>query len=175
MRSGTRALGSFIASSASLARLAGLAGPIGLAALALSVGGSGCGSSKTGAEHFAGTWTYAGMIDANCSGLTVAPLDLTGDTTVITATDSSHLSVALGSLCTVKFDVDGFTANAPSGQSCMFDLGGNIGQQSVTITKWTLTSTNTDTITSDFAGAAFVCTPAGTGTLTRVGDAGATD
>ena len=165
MRSRTHSHGTFIA------RWAGL---IGLAALAVC-GGGGCGSSKTGAEHFAGTWTYAGMIAANCSGLTVAPLDLTGDTTVITATDASHLSVALGSLCTVKFDVDGFTATAPSGQSCTFDLGGTIGQQSVTITKWTLTSTGTDTVTSDFNGAVFVCTASGAGTLTREGDGGTTD
>jgi len=144
-------------------------------ALALGIGGAaGCSSgSKTGADKFVGTWTYAGTIDANCSGLAVNPIDLTGQTATITEIDSSHIAVALGTLCTVKFDVDGFTATAQSGQKCMFDLGGTFGQQSVTITKWTLTSTGTDTVTSDFMGAVLVCTPSGTGTLTRVGDASA--
>jgi len=146
---------------------------VGVTALALSVGAAGCSNSKTGADKFAGSWVYAGMITANCgsTGPAIAPLDLTGYSVVITATDQAHLSVALGTACTVKFDVDGFTATAQSGQKCMFDLGGTFGQQSVTITKWTLTSTGTDTVTSDFMGAVLVCTPSGTGTLTRVGDA----
>jgi len=164
MRSGSRSLWSFRTPLA------------GLAALALSVGG-GCNNAKTGADKFAGTWVYAGMITANCgaTGPAIAPLDLTGYSVVITATDQAHLSVALGTACTVKFDVDGFTATAEANQACAFDLGGTLGQQSVTITKWTLTSTGTDSVTSDFNGAVFVCTASGTGTLTRVGDAGATD
>ena len=164
MRSGLRSRWAFV----SLAPLVGLA---------LVIGGAGCGSSKTGSEHFAGTWVYAGMINPNCGsgGPAVAPIDLTGYSVVITATDSSHLSVALGTACTVKFDVDGFTATAQSGQSCSFNLGGTLGQQAVTITKWTLTSTSTDTITSDFSGAILICTATGTGTLTRLGDAGTTD
>jgi len=144
--------------------------------MALTVGPAGCGSSKSGSEHFVGTWVYAGVITPNCgTGPAVSPLDLTGYSVVITAPDSSHLSVALGTACTVKFDVDGFMATAQSGQSCTFNLGGTLGQQSVTITKWTLTSTTSDTITSDFSGSVIICTAAGTGTLTRQGDAGTTD
>src|SRR5438045_6256475 len=111
----------------------------GLAALALAAGGVACSGSKTGSEHFVGTWVYAGMIEPNCgSGSTVAPVDLTGYSTMITAIDSSHITVALGTVCTVRFDVDGFMATAQSGQSCTFDLGGTLGKQPVTITRWTL-------------------------------------
>jgi hypothetical protein len=143
--------------------------------MALLIGGAvGCSSgSKTGADKFVGTWTYSGAIDGNCNGLTVNPIDLTGQSVTITEIDSSHINVALGTMCTVKFDVDNFTATAQSGQKCMFNLGGTFGQQSVTITKWTLTSTGTDTATSDFSGTVLVCAPTGSGTLTRVGDAGA--
>ena len=172
MRSGSRSLRGVVDRLARLARSAGL---IGLAALALS--GGGCNNSKTGADKFAGTWDYAGVITPNCGsgGPAIAPLDLTGANVVITATDQAHLSVALGTACTVKFDVDGFTASAEANQSCTFDLGGTLGQQSVTITKWTLTSTGADSITSDFAGAILICSASGAGTLTRLGDAGATD
>ena len=144
-------------------------------AMSLLIGAvAGCSSgTKTGADKFVGTWTYAGAIDANCNGLAVNPIDLTGDSVTITEIDQSHINVALGTLCTVKFDVDGSTATAQSGQKCMFDLGGTFGQQSVTITKWTLTSTGADAVTSDFSGTVLVCAPTGTGTLTRVGDASA--
>jgi hypothetical protein len=137
---------------------------------------AGCGSNaKTGSDKFVGAWTYAGAIAPNCGGTAVTPIDLTGDSTVITATDSSHITLQLGTICTVKFDVDGFTATSQSGQTCMLDLGPPFGQQTVMITKWTLTSTGVDTITSDVSGTASICTAAGTGTLTRQADAGATD
>ena len=146
----------------------------GLAA-ALIGGATGCDSKKTGADKFVGAWTYAGGITPNCGGTAYAPFDLTGYSTVITATDEAHITVALGTICTVKFDVDGFTATAQSGQSCMLDLGAPFGVQTVTITKWTLTSTGVDTVTSDFNGSASICIASGTGTLTRQADAGTTD
>ena len=150
----------------------------GVAALVASA--ASCGSNaKTGSDKFVGTWTYAGMINPNCGGAAVSPIDLTGYTTTITASDPAHITVELGPasapLCTVMFDVDGFTASAKSGQTCMFDLGATFGMQTVMITKWTLTSTGMDTVTSDFSGTVSICTVAGTGTLTRQADAGATD
>ncbi|HEY7376679.1 MAG TPA: hypothetical protein VIF57_31260 [Polyangia bacterium] len=146
----------------------------GLAAVAAGV--AGCGSNaKTGSDKFVGTWTYAGMINPNCAGSAQTPLDLTGYSTTITASDASHITVQLGTVCTVMFDVDGFTATAQAKQTCVFDLGATLGMQTVMITKWTLTSTGMDTVTSDFAGTVSICTAAGTGTLTRVADAGTTD
>ena len=64
------------------------------------------------------------------------------------STDSSHVSVALGTMCTVTFAVDGSTATAGAGQSCMLDIPG-LGPAAVSITRWTLTISG-ETITSDF-------------------------
>jgi hypothetical protein len=147
---------------------------VGLSA-ALIAGATGCDNKKTGADKFVGAWTYAGGITPNCGGMIYTAFDLTGYSTVITSSDEAHITVALGTICTVKFDVDGFTATAQSGQSCMLDLGAPFGVQTVTITKWTLTSTGVDAITSDFNGSASICIASGTGTLTRQGDAGTTD
>jgi hypothetical protein len=146
-------------------------------ALAALVSGAACSDNpKTGSDKFVGAWVYAGVINGNCGGQPVSPpLDLTGYSTTITATDMAHITVQLGTACTVKFDVDAFVATAQANQSCTFDLGGTLGQQMVAIKKWTLTSTGVDSITSDFSGTALICTAAGTGTLTRTGDAGATD
>lgn len=135
----------------------------------LAIGVVSCGD-KTGSDKFVGSWTYAGSIMPNCTGATVTPIDLTGETVVITATDSSHVSVMLGTLCTVTFSVDGSSATAGSGQKCTFDITG-IGPAEATITKWTLMLSG-DTITSDVTSTVLVCAPAGTGTLTRQSDAG---
>jgi hypothetical protein len=114
---------------------------------ALLAGAAGCSDSKSGAEHFVGTWTYAGMITPNCGTTAVNPIDLTGYSATITEIDSSHITVALGTVCTVKFDVDGFSASAEANQSCMFDVG-TFGPQTVSITKWTLKSTTPSRPTS---------------------------
>jgi len=146
-------------------------------ALAALLCGAACSDNpKTGSDKFVGTWVYAGMINGTCGGQAVSPIDLTGYSVTITATDPGHITVQLGTSCTVKFDVDGFVATAQGKQSCMFEIG-SFGQQTVSIAKWTLTSTTTDTVASDFTGTAVsgLCMAAGTGTLTRVGDAGATD
>jgi hypothetical protein len=137
--------------------------------LGLSLGAGGCDSG--GADKFVGMWTYTGVINPNCLGTPVDPIDLTGETVTIMSTDSSHVSVALGTLCTVTFNVDGSTATAGAGQTCSFDIPG-IGPATVMISRWTLTLSG-DTITSDFASAVLICTPSGTGTLTRQSDAGA--
>jgi hypothetical protein len=141
-----------------------------VAVVGLGLGGGGC-SDKGGADKFVGMWTYSGAITPNCLGANVSPIDLTGETVTITSTDSSHVSVALGTLCTVNFEVDGSTANAGSNQTCSLDIPG-LGPATVMITKWTLMVSG-DTIMSDFAGAALgICAPSGTGTATRQGDAG---
>ena len=138
--------------------------------LGLGLGGGGC-SDNGGADKFVGSWTYSGAITPNCIGANVNPIDLTGETVTITSTDSSHVSVALGTLCTVTFEVDGSTATAGSGQTCTFDIPG-IGPATAMITRWTLMISG-DTITSDITSTVLVCTPSGTGTLTRQGDGGA--
>jgi hypothetical protein len=138
-----------------------------VAGLAMGVG---C-SEKTGADNFAGTWTYAGAINPNC--MDVAPIDLTGSVVTITATDSSHIVMNIVGFCMVKFDVDGFVATASAGQTCSLAIPG-LGPVPVMITRWTLMASG-DVISSDVTGSAFGCIPGGTGTLTRQGDAGATD
>ena len=138
-----------------------------VAGLAMGVG---C-SEKTGADNFAGTWTYAGAINPNC--MDVAPIDLTGSVVTITATDSSHIVMNIVGFCMVKFDVDGFVATASAGQTCSLAIPG-LGSVLVMITRWTLMASS-DVISSDVTGSAFGCIPGGTGTLTRQGDAGATD
>jgi hypothetical protein len=135
---------------------------------ALAIGAMAC-NDKTGADKFVGSWVYAGAIDPNCQG--IAAVDLTGDAVTITAPDSSHISVELAGYCTVAFDVDGFTATASSGQKCTFDIP-SLGPQAIAITKWTLTITGDDVITSDFTGSILICFPTGSGTLTRQADAG---
>jgi hypothetical protein len=106
--------------------------------------------------------------------MNAAPIDLTGETVTITAPNSSSLVVDLGGFCTVNFGVDGFTASAASGQKCTFDVP-SLGPQDIQITTWTLTFSMDDTLTSNFTGAILFCAPTGTGTLTRVGDAGMTN
>jgi hypothetical protein len=146
-----------------------------LAAFVVAVAGLGLGvaacDDKGGADKFVGTWTYAGAIDPKCIGANVTPIDLTGETATITKTDSSHVSVALGTICMVTFEVDGSTATAAAGQSCMFEIPG-IGPATASITKWTLTISG-ETITSDFSSSVLVCAPGGVGTLTRAPDGGA--
>ncbi len=137
--------------------------------VALAMGATAC-STKGGAEKFVGSWIYAGAINPNCNN--IAAVDLTGDAVTITATDSSHIRVDLAGYCMINFDVDGFSANAQGGQSCTFDIP-SLGPQAITITKWTLTMTGDDVITSDFNGSILICFPTGTGTLTRQSDAGA--
>ena len=138
-----------------------------VAGLAMGVG---C-SEKTGADNFAGTWTYAGAINPNC--MDVAPIDLTGSVATITATDSSHIVMNIVGFCMVKFDVDGFVATASAGQTCSLMIPG-LGAVPVAITRWTMTASG-NVISSDVTGSAFGCVPGGTGTLTRQGDAGAVD
>ena len=122
-------------------------------------------------SNFVGTWTYAGAINPNC--MDVAPIDLTGSVVTITATDSSHIVMNIVGFCMVKFDVDGFVATASAGQTCSLAIPG-LGPVPVTITRWTLMASG-DVISSDVTGSAFGCVPGGIGTLTRQGDAGATD
>jgi hypothetical protein len=142
---------------------------IGFVAL-LAAGFASC-SEKGGAEKFVGTWSYSGAINPNCQDY--APIDLTGDTVTITAPDSTHLVVDLGGFCTVNFNVDGYTASAAANQNCTFDIPG-FGPASIVITKWTLTFSGGDVLTSDFVGGVLICAPTGTGTLTRIGDGGTT-
>jgi len=140
-------------------RILGLLGLV----VGLAIGVASC-SDKTGADKFVGSWTYAGAINPNCGD--AAPIDLTGEMVTITASDSSHITMQLGTLCTVKFDVDGTMATAQAGQTCRFDIPG-YGPVDASIKTWTLMVSG-DTITSDFSGSVLICLPSGTGTLTRV-------
>jgi hypothetical protein len=137
---------------------------------ALALGGGAACNEKTGSDKFVGTWIYAGMIEANC--MDIAPLDLTGAMTTITATDSSHIRMDLQGYCALNFEVDGFTANAVGGQSCTLPIPGLPAPLPVGVTSWTLTISSTDVIDSAVVGSVLGCIPTGAGTLTRVGDAG---
>jgi hypothetical protein len=138
---------------------------------ALGIGAMAC-NEKTGADKFVGTWTYAGLVNANC--LDIAPIDLTGATATITATDKSHIVVDLEGFCRINLEVDGFSASAGAGQTCTLEIPG-LGPVAIAITSWTLSMAGGDVIDSAFTGSALGCFPSGTGTLTRQGDAGAVD
>jgi hypothetical protein len=145
------------------------------AVAAVAIVAVGCGE-KTGADKFVGSWIYAGAIEPNCTGQAVEPMDLTGVTTTITASDSSHISVALGTICSTKFDVDGSVATAGGGQNCTLDVPslGALSPLTINITRWTMTvSGDMNTIASDFSGTALICVPTSVGTLTRLPDGGA--
>ena len=91
------------------------------------------------------------------------------------ASAAAPLNVALGTYCTVTFNANGTTATTAANQTCTFPIPG-FGSQPVMITSWTLTLAGDNTLTSNFMGmAAGLCTPSGTGTLTRQSDAGAVD
>jgi hypothetical protein len=133
-------------------------------ALAAVLGVGGCGSGN--ADAFVGEWTYAGTIAANCVGITIPDLPLDGATVTIVASDDEHLQVVVDTTCMVRFMVDGDTATAAGGQTCMLNIP-TVGLQSITITSWTLTLAD-GVITSQFSGGLLVCAPTGTGTLTKV-------
>ena len=157
-------------SKSSLARVCGAA-----AALFLF----GCGSSSiTGdpAAAFAGTWTFgSGSIDPMCSGVTIAPVDLTGDTMTIVRVDSTHVSTTLtgtGVMCDVNFTVTDKVATAVTGQTCVVTVP--VATTSTTviihISSWTL-NVSGDTLSMSMAGTATAsilnCTPTASGNATR--------
>jgi hypothetical protein len=144
------------------------------AALWAAVALAACSSSSGGgADAFVGTWNVqSGTITPmNCSlgGQSVGAVDLTGDQLVVTKKDAGHVSVALGSSCTVTFKSDGATASAdPGGQMCGVTVSGGL-TVTVDITQWTMTASG-DTMTLAMSGSVPLlpgCTVSGTGSLTR--------
>ncbi len=163
-----------------------MAKPLWILAVAfiLGCGSSGGGAGGDPAAAFAGTWTFnSGSIMPACTGATIAPVDLTGLSTVLTRKDGTHVGLVStsGIVCNVTFNVSGSTATAASGQTCTLDVGNvgglNVGTVTVSISSWTL-SLSGDTLTSTMNGTASVvivsCTPTSSGTLSRSGgtDAG---
>ena len=150
-------------------RVMGVALALALAPLLLAAGcGSDGGSnpSTVRTDEFVGAWTYSGMLQPVCTGLTPDPVDLTGQIMTITKTGPTQLQATLGASCTVNFNVSGGTASAASGQSCSFDVSGV--PASVSFTSWTLTLTTATSISSSVSGTAFgICTISGAGTLTK--------
>src|SRR3954452_16358082 len=139
----------------------------------------GCGSSSiTGdpAAAFAGAWTFgSGSIEPMCTGLTIAPVDLTGDTMTIVRVDATHVSTMLtgtGVMCDVNFTVTGTVATAVSGQPCVVTVPVGTTSTPVTIhiSSWTL-NVSGDTLSMSMAGTAsasiLTCTPTADGTATR--------
>jgi hypothetical protein len=135
--------------------------------LAAVIGGCGGGN----ADAFVGNWVYAGMITPNCLGTQLPAFDLSGATVTITKTDSEHVQVVLDTSCVVTFTVDGNTAKANANSICTLDVP-TIGVADITITTWTLTLAD-GVMTSNFQGSALgLCSPSGTGTLTRQAEGG---
>ena len=110
-----------------------------------------------------GTWTYSsGTLDATCPGGLVPPIStgLAGQTATVMAGTSSDLvatqQTAYGT-CTIKFSVDGTTASATPGQTCMLNVAvaGMTVAVTLTVTSWTLTSSaDGSVLTTAAAGSA---------------------
>jgi hypothetical protein len=148
----------------------------------------GCGSSSINgggggdpAAAVAGSWTFtSGSIQPMCN-LTIAAVDLTGDTMTIVRVDSTHVTTSLmgnGLMCNVNFTVSGTTATATAGQTCVVTVP--VGTTStavvIDISSWTLTISG-DTLTNAMAGTAtaagiLTCTPTADGMATRVSSGG---
>jgi hypothetical protein len=131
---------------------------------------AGCSSSspKGGINTFAGSWTFtSGTLSGTgtCPGL---PTDLAGQTFMVEKGTTSDLSFLL-STCMVTLSVDGSRASAdPASQTCMFTVTG-LGAVPVTITSWTLDSSNGQTLTTNAMGNALggACNFTLTGTATK--------
>jgi hypothetical protein len=145
----------------------------------LAIGLGACSSNNPvgggGADNFVGTWTYGSgsmLMPMNCSvlGTTIPNISLDGQMVTITKTDDSHIVVNAGSMCSVKFTVNGSTATADSGQMCSITY--MIVTVTLNVSSWTLTSSGA-TLTSMESGSAPLggasCTATGNGTLTGMG------
>jgi hypothetical protein len=134
-------------------------------AAAPSCGGGGGGDQTT---NFIGAWRFSsGQLATTCLGSPMAPLDLTGGPVTITKVDDGTIMLTLtGTACMVKFHVSGNQGSAPPNQLCPLDLGGSLGMQSITFTKWAL-SLSGDNIDNDITGTASVCMASGTAVLMR--------
>jgi hypothetical protein len=132
---------------------------------AASCGGGGGGDQTT---KFIGAWRFSsGQLAATCLGSPLAPFDLTGGPVTITKVDDGTIMLTLtNTACMMKFQVSGNQGNAAPNQICPLDLGGSLGMQSITITKWTL-SLSSDNIDNNITGTASVCMASGTGVLMR--------
>jgi hypothetical protein len=140
-------------------------------AAAPSCGGSGGGDQTT---NFIGAWRFSsGQLAATCLGSPQAPFDLTGGPVTITKVDDGTITLTLtDTACMVKFQVSGNQGSAAPNQLCTIDVGGSLGMQTITITKWTL-SISGDHVDNDITGTASVCMASGTGVLMRdTADAG---
>jgi hypothetical protein len=136
----------------------------------------GCGSSGNGTGNgsaFVGSWTYTNgtLTPSSCSilGTTIPPLDLTGETVVITAGASpSQIDFVEGTACTIKFNVSGTTATAAAGQSCTLPVDGLSAQ--LNVSSWTLMLSG-ETLAAGFSGSAPIggtsCTASGSGSLAK--------
>jgi len=164
----------------SIARLCGAAA----AFLLLGCGSNAVMTNSDPAAAFAGSWTFgSGSLQPNCTGsigMMITPIDLTGDTMIITRVDATHVSTTLmggGVDCGINFTVNNGTATAESGQMCMVsvNVGGQPTAVPVTINTWTLTVSG-NALSMSMTGSAnpviFTCTPTADGMATRAGDGG---
>jgi hypothetical protein len=163
----------------SIARFCGAAAAL----LALGCGSNSVTTNSNPTAAFTGSWTFgSGSIQPMCSGITISPFDLTGDTMTITKVDDTHVATMLigtGVMCDVSFTVSGTTATAASGQTCLVTVdAGTLGTVPVTIniSTWTL-NVSGDSLTIAMTGTATAagllsCTPTADGTATRVNGGG---
>jgi hypothetical protein len=144
----------------------------------------GCGSSSISgdpAAAFAGNWTFgSGSIEPMCSGVTIVPVDLTGDTMTIVRVDATHVSTMLtgtGVMCDVNFTVTGTVATAVTGQTCVVTVPVATTSTTVTIhiSSWTLNVLG-DMLSMSMNGTATAsilsCTPTADGNATRPSSGG---
>jgi hypothetical protein len=114
-----------------------------------------CSSTTASPAEFVGNWTFsAGTLSGTglCPGL---PTDLTGQTFTLTKGTTSDLLSTLGT-CQVLLNVNGTKASAVAGQMCQFTIGGMAVD--VTVSSWTLDSSNGMTLTTNATGSALgVC------------------
>jgi hypothetical protein len=164
----------------SIARLVGAAAAL----LMLGCSSNSVSTNNNPTAAFTGSWTFgSGSIQPVCSGITISPFNLTGDTMTITKVDDTHVATMLtgtGVMCDVNFTVSGTTATAESGQSCLVTVNaGTLGTVPVTINiqTWTL-NVSGNSLTIAMTGTATAagllsCAPTADGMATRAADGGA--
>jgi hypothetical protein len=142
------------------------AAAIGLAMMAsLAACSSGGGDD---AAKFVGPWTFASaQLAATCPAPfpTPAPFNLKGLSVSISRVNNGAIDLVAGTAakCTVHFNVSGNKATAsPVDQLCKLDVGGALGEQTLTVKTWTL-DWAADRLTSTTSAVVLGCMLAGTG------------
>jgi hypothetical protein len=148
------------------------------AAIGLALMAAACSSGGgDDAAKFAGPWTFAsGQLAATCPAPfpTPAPFDLKGLSVSISRVNNGAIDLVAGSAakCTVHFTVSGDKATAsPVNQLCKLDVGGALGEQTLTVKTWTL-DWAAERLTSTTSALVLGCMLDGSGVLSPGGPDG---